>query len=100
MATVYVVTAGSGDTYRVERVYLDGEQAYGFAQDYNGIAPAEPVEVEDPTGARSGGHACRSASVAGALRHTDEGERFDDFAIRREWWTGEALPRPRWCAGS
>ena len=28
----------------------------------------------------------------GALRHTDEGERFDDFAIRRDWWTGEALP--------
>ena len=25
------------------------------------------------------------------LRHTDEGERFDDFAIRQEWWTGEAL---------
>ena len=28
----------------------------------------------------------------GPLRHTDEGERFDDFAIRQEWWTGEALP--------
>jgi hypothetical protein len=27
-----------------------------------------------------------------ALRHTDEGGRFDDFAIRQEWWTGEALP--------
>src|SRR6478752_5507986 len=27
-----------------------------------------------------------------ALRHTDEGERFDDFAIRQEWWTGDALP--------
>jgi hypothetical protein len=27
-----------------------------------------------------------------ALRHTDEGERFDDFAIRQKWWTGEALP--------
>ena len=26
------------------------------------------------------------------LRHTDEGERFDDFAIRQEWWTGDALP--------
>ena len=39
MTTVYVVTAGSGDTYRVERVYLDRDEAYGFAQDYNGIAP-------------------------------------------------------------
>jgi hypothetical protein len=26
------------------------------------------------------------------LRHTDEGERFDDYAIRQEWWTGDALP--------
>ena len=32
MTTVYVVTAGSGDTYRIERVYLDRDQAYGFAQ--------------------------------------------------------------------
>ena len=47
MATVCVVTAGSGDTYRVERVYLDSEQAYKFAQDYNGIAPVEPVQVEE-----------------------------------------------------
>jgi hypothetical protein len=31
----------------------------------------------------------------GALRHTDEGERFDDFSIRREWWTGEALPEAK-----
>ena len=30
MATVYVVTAGSGDSYRIERVYLDGEQAAGL----------------------------------------------------------------------
>ena len=39
MATVFVVTAGSGESYRIERVYLDGDQAYRFAQDYNGIAP-------------------------------------------------------------
>ena len=45
-----------------------------------------------PTGGRSGGRASRSAKRRGALRHTDEGERFDDFAIRQEWWTGEALP--------
>ena len=44
-ATVYVVTAGSGDMYRIERIYLDSEQAYGFAQDSNGIAP-------DPGGRR------------------------------------------------
>jgi hypothetical protein len=28
----------------------------------------------------------------GSLRDTDEGERFDGFAIRQEWWTGDAPP--------
>ena len=72
MATVYVVTAGSGESYRIERVYLDRDQADQFAQDYNGIAPVEPVQVEAwetgappcgpmtaRTGARSGGRECR-----------------------------------------
>ena len=36
MATVYVVTAGSGDTYRIERVYLDSDEAYRFEEEYNG----------------------------------------------------------------
>ena len=104
MTTVYVVTAGSGDTYRIERVYLDGDQAYGFAQDYNGIAPVEPVQVEEwqtgaPPGAYDGPYwraewwaRVPVSKRRGALRHTDEGERFDDFAIRQEWWTGDALP--------
>ena len=112
MATVYVVTAGSGDSYRVERVYLDRDQAYGFAQDYNGIAPVEPVQVEEwQTGAPPSvydGPYWRAewwarvpvAKRRGALRHTDEGERFDDFAIRQEWWTARRCPRPRWCAGN
>ena len=47
MATVYVVTAVSGDTYRIERVYLDWHQAYGFAHDGAGMAPREPVDVEE-----------------------------------------------------
>ena len=34
MTTVYVVTAGSGDIYRIERVYLDADQAYRFPQDH------------------------------------------------------------------
>jgi hypothetical protein len=71
MTTVYVVTAGSGDTYRIERVYLDRDQADRFAQDYNGIAPNESVQVEEwqvgappgayaaRTGGRSGGRGCR-----------------------------------------
>ena len=76
MTTVYVVTAGSGESYRVERVYLDSDEAYGFAQGYNRIAPVEPVQVEEwqvgappwPTTARiggpRGGRGCRSATVA------------------------------------
>ena len=28
MTTVYVVTAGSGDTYRIDRIYLDSEEAF------------------------------------------------------------------------
>ena len=51
-----------------------------------------PPPTTAPTGGRSGGRESRSAKRRGALRHTDEGERFDDFAIRQEWWTGDALP--------
>ena len=107
MTTVYVVTAGSGDTYRIERVYLDRDQAYGFAQDYNGIAPVEPVQVEEwetgaPPGAYDGPYwraewwaRVPASKRRGQLRHTREGERFDDFDIRQEWWTGEALPEAK-----
>jgi len=107
MARVFVVTEGSGDTYRIERVYLDRDEAHGFAQDYNGIAPVEPVQVEEwqdgaPPAAYDGPYwraewwaRVPVAKRRGALRHTDEGERFDDFAIRREWWTGEALPEAK-----
>jgi hypothetical protein len=34
-------------------------------------------------------------SDADILRHTDEGERFDDFAIRQQWWTADALPEAK-----
>ena len=107
MTTVYVVTAGSGDTYRIERVYLDRDEAYRFAQDYNGIAPVEPVQVEEwqtgaPPGAYDGPYwraewwaRVPVSKRRAALRHTDEGERFDDFAIRQEWWTGDALPEAK-----
>jgi len=66
MATVIVITVGIGDTYRIERIYLDRDQADRFAQDYNGIAPVEhgrPVPRRGPTtvrtGGRSGGRGCR-----------------------------------------
>ena len=104
MTTVYVVTAGKEDTYRIERIYLDSEQAYGFAQAYNGIGPTDTVQVEewqvgDPTAEYDGPYwraqwwaRVPAAKRRGALRDTDDGERFDDFAIRQEWWTGEELP--------
>jgi len=104
MATVYVVTAGSGDSYRIERVYLDGEKAYGFAQDYNGISPVEPVQIEEwldgaPPADYDGPYwraewwaRMPVSKRRDALRHTDDGERFDDFAIRQQWWTGDAVP--------
>jgi hypothetical protein len=104
MATVYVVTAGSGDTYRIERVYLDRLQADQFAQRYNGIAPIEPVQVEEwhtgnPPGDYDGPYwraqwwaRVPVSKRRSELRRTREGERFDDFEIRQEWWTGDALP--------
>ena len=104
MTTVYVVTAGKEDTYRIERIYLDSEQAYGFAQAYNGVGPTDPVQVEEwqvgnPTAQYDGPYwraewwaRVPAAKRRGALRDTDDGERFDDFAIRQEWWTGEELP--------
>ena len=69
----YVVTAGSGDTYRIERIHLDRDQAYRFMRDYNGIAPIEPAQVEElqagrrqrpmkaRIGVRSGGRGSRPA---------------------------------------
>jgi hypothetical protein len=44
---VYVVTAGSGESYRVERLCLESDQAHEFAQDYNGTAPIGPVQDEE-----------------------------------------------------
>lgn len=107
MTMVYVVTAGSGDTYRIERVYLDRDEAYRFAHDYNGIAPIEPVVVEErETGAPPGeydGPYWRAEWWARVpvskrrihLRRTHHDERFDDFSIHQQWWTGDALPDAR-----
>ena len=104
MTAVYVLTAGSGDTYRIERVYLDSDEAHRFAQDYNSIAPVEPVQAEEwqdgaPPSVYDGPYwraewwaRMPAAKRRAELRHTDEGDRFDDFAIRQEWWTGDALP--------
>ena len=45
-----------------------------------------PVLARGVVGARPSHQASRCAAA-----HR-EGERFDDFAIRQEWWTGDALP--------
>src|SRR5262245_24681189 len=47
MTMIYVVTAGRGDTYRIERIYLDSDEAFTFARDYNAMAPVETVQVEE-----------------------------------------------------
>ena len=107
MAAVYVVTAGSGDSYRIERVYLDAEQAYGFAQLTtalprwnrckwrNGRSVPRPGVYYGPYWRAEWWARVPASKRRGALRHTDEGERFDEFAIRQEWWTGEALPEAK-----
>ena len=88
----------------VERIYLDRDEADRFARDYNGIAPVEPVHVEEwetgaPPGAYDGPYwraqwwaRVPVSKRRAELRHTRDGERRDDFDIRQEWWTGDALP--------
>ena len=109
MATVYVITAGSGDTYRIERVYLDADQAYGFAQDYNGIAPVEGAGAEwrparhayeARTGVRSGGRGCRSASVAGRCGTPTRANGLTTSPSAKSGGPGRRCPTPRWCAGN
>ena len=113
MATVYVVTAGSGDSYRIERVYLDGDQAYGFAQDYNGIAPVEPVQVEEwqigaPPAAYDGPYWraewwARDAgqpSGAGRCGTPTRANGSTTSPSARSGGPARRCPRPRWCAGN
>ena len=97
-----VVTAGSGDTYRIERVYIDLDETYGSAQYYRYRAsrahPCGAIGVRCPAGAHdgpggSGGRGCPSTSVR-QLRHTRNGERRDDVGIRRQRWPGR-LPESK-----
>ncbi len=39
MTKMDVITAGSGDTYRIELVYLDGDQAYGLPRTTTALRP-------------------------------------------------------------
>ena len=47
VAAVYVLTAASGESHCIERIYLGADQARGFAQAYNRIAPGGPVQATD-----------------------------------------------------
>ena len=112
MTTVYVVTAGSGDTYHIERIYLDSQEAYGFAQALNGIAPVEPVQVEDgrpvprrpPTtvsiGARSGGRASRTVSVAARSATPTRANASTTSPSAKNGGPARSSRRPSWCAAN
>jgi hypothetical protein len=104
MTTLYVLTKGQWDTDRIEWLYLDRDEAYGFAQDYNGITPMEPVQVEEwqtddpaePTTARSGRRECRSASVAASCAILATASSSPNFDIRQTWLTGDSCRKSRW----
>src|SRR6476620_926420 len=106
LTTVYVLTSGSGDSYRIERVYLDSDQAYRFAQDYNGMPRwyrsrwrnGRSVPARRPgrplLATRSGGRRGPASNLRGELRHTR------DASGARNWnpptrWTGDALPNTK-----
>ena len=108
MATVYVVTAGgatatasNGSTSTpARRTGSPGTTAASRQRNRcrwrNGRSVPRPAAYDGPYWRAEWWARVPVAKRRSMLRHTDEGERFDDFAIRQEWWTGEACPRPRW----
>jgi hypothetical protein len=104
--TVYVVTAGREATYRIERIYLDQEQAQDFADRFNASQPDEFLTVENwetgaPTAVYDGPYwvARWTARMPAAKRPSEcldaPRERYGDFEITREWWTGDSVPDAR-----
>ena len=64
--TVYVVTAGSEATYRIERIYLAQDEAQDFADDYNAMQPVEFMHVESwETGAPAAVYDARTGWLGG-----------------------------------
>lgn len=112
MATVDVVTAGGGDTYRIERVYLDSDPAYEFARNYNGTAPNEPVHVEEwqtgaPPGAYDGPYwraewwdAYPPASAEVSCGTPARVSALMTSTSARSGGPARRYPRPSWCAGN
>ena len=113
MTTVSVVTAGGGDTYRIERVYLDRDETYGLAR-LTRIAPVEPVQVANgvrrtPDGAEwwarvpvsKRGVSCGTPSTAiGATTSTsaDKGGRDALPEPKSAIANSPGYPRSRWQA--
>ena len=90
-------TASNGSTSTVSRPtnsrrITTASRRWTRCRSRNGQLGTRRRPTTAPTGGRSGGRACPSASGARRCGDTDEGDRFDDFAIRQEWWTGDALP--------
>ena len=110
MTTVYVVTAGTGDSYRIERVYLDRDRRTGSPRTTtasrrwnrsrwrNGRSVPRPPSTTGPTGARSGGRACRSQSVAVRCGTPTRANGSTTSPSARSGGPGRRCPRPRWCA--
>ena len=63
----------ASDTDRIERVYLDGDHAYRFTHDHNGPYWRAEWWAQVPVSKRGA-----------QLRDTRDGERGDDFDIRRQ----------------
>ena len=74
-------TVGSGDTYRIERVYLHCDHAYGFTHDYNGPYWRPEWWAQVPISKRGA-----------QLRDTRDSERRDDFDSANEGGAGDASP--------
>jgi hypothetical protein len=112
MTTVYVITAGGGDTYRIERVYLDRDVADESAQDYEGIASVEHDQAEGwqigappgPTTARTSGQSdssgCPLASVAASYGIPVRGSDSTTSTSTRIGGPATPSPTPRWCAAN
>ena len=66
---------GSSHTYRIERVYLQGDQAFGTPRPTRRLRRA--LLAGGVVGARP------ASKRRGQLRHTGDDERRDDFAIRQ-----------------
>lgn len=45
--TVYIITSGSYSDYRIDRVYLDRDEAYAHVEAYNATEPDEWRQVEE-----------------------------------------------------